>query len=77
MTIKVFRVLTEGKNIEKLSDELVNTFGDIDISWLSDGSAVISCDAAQGKIDEEMEKHGLKSLPSRKDIKHRVRVKEL
>jgi len=72
MTHKIFRVDCNGQNVEKLSDELVKKFSDIDISWLSDGSAVISVDTTLDEIKSELVKQRLTPMPQRPDIKHRV-----
>ena len=72
MTHKIFRVNCNGQNVEKLSKELVKKFSDIDLSWLSDGSAVISVDATLDEIKAELVKQKLTPMPQRPDIKHRM-----
>ena len=72
MTHKIFRVDCNGQDVEKLSAELVKRFSDIDISWLSDGSAVISVDATLTEIKTELVKQKLTPMSQRPDIKHRV-----
>jgi len=53
-----------------LGKKLIADLTNVDISWLSDGGAVISCDDNFGKIKSTMVKHKMKIKPMRNDIKH-------
>lgn len=74
--IKKCQVDLKGRSPEEMSYKLVFDLQDIDITWCSDGTAVIS---VEGKTDQDIEnciaKHGLElQTTCRTDIKHRINV---